>query len=71
MSDDVQSQDENVTKLFASETVTSSDDSEGSPDEPLDLPESLEFDFPALDKSKIAIVGFAPGSVMKAPYTDP
>ena len=74
MSDDVQSQDENdtnVTKLFASETVTSDDDSEGSPDEPSDLPESLEFDFPTLDKPKIAIVGFATGSVHKAPYTDP
>lgn len=71
MSDDEQSQDENVTELFTpkDETVTSGDDSEGSPE--VDLPESLEFDFPTLVKPKIAIVGFATGSVHKAPYTDP
>ena len=73
MSDDEQSQDDNVTKLFApkGEDVTSDDETEGSPDEPLDLPESLEFEFPTLTKKKIAIVGFATGSVHKAPYTDP
>jgi len=58
MSDDEQSQDEPSAERI-------DDEVDEEPEGP------LEFDFPTLVKPKIAIVGFAAGTVLKAPYQDP